>query len=507
MREASEPATAADTTVLPDAGAVRNAALQFATQIVGVVFSGGLTVYLVRALDASGYGIYALAASIGGLVLFPAGLGLPAAVGRYLADHRADVRHVRGIVVLGLKLQLPAALISGVLLVALAGPLASAFGHPRLLWPLRWMGIVIVVQATFTFVGTVGLALRQSSISLWMGLAESTVETTTAIALVIAGTGAAGAIVGRAVGYSIGVAAGLYLTLRLLAGLRDRGPLPAEVSARTLTTYAGATFLVDVIYGAWAQVDILLVGAMLGSVDTGSFGAVVRLLTVLGYLGVAVAGGVAPRLSLGGTPDTQAFNQGIRFVVVTQGIVIAPMVVWCKPITHLLLGGGYRHAAQILQLLAVQAFVSGPAVLITLAVTYLGAAKRRVPIMAAALVIGLASTYVLIRAVGVLGAAIADDAVTVLYLGANLWICADLIAVETRSLARSALRTLVAAAAMALVLLAFGTNHLSLAEWLGGGFASVLTFAAVLLLTRELSGDELRSAVEAVRVRFGRARS
>lgn len=471
------------------------------TQIAGVVFSGGLTLYLVRALGASGYGLYALTASIGGLVLFPAGLGLPAAVGRYLADHRAEVRHVRAIFLLGLKLQIPAALISGVLLAALSGPLASGFGHARLEWPLRWMGLVIVMQATFSFVTSVCASLRQSSISLRMALTESVLETTTAIALVVAGTGVAGAILGRAVGYSVGVSAGVYMTARLFGGLRDASPLPKEVTARTIASYAGATFLVDIGFAAFAQLDVLFVGALLGTADVGSFGAVIRVLTVLGYLGVAVASGVAPRLSLGGIPDTRAFNQGIRFLIVTQGLVIGPLVVWSHPITTLLLGGGYRHAPQILQLLAVQYFVGAPAALITLAVTYLGAARRRVPIMAGTLVLGLIATYVLIRTVGVLGAAIADDVVQVAYVAANLWICSRLIAVDIRSLGLSMVRTLLAGGAAALILLAFGTDHLSAWRWVAGGAAAIAGFGAVLVLTREVPIEELRSGVDWLRAR------
>jgi O-antigen/teichoic acid export membrane protein len=491
---------------LADAGVLRNTAIQFSARMTGAVFSGGLTLYLVRALGASRYGIYALAASIGTLVLLPAGLGLPAAVGRYVADHRDDLRHVRAIFVLGLKLQLPAALVSGLLLFFLAGPLTSALGHPRLFWPLRWMGVVVVVMAMFTFVGSVCTSLRQSSLSLWMALIESAVETMFAIALVIAGAGAAGAMAGKAIGYTIGAAAGLYLTTRLLRGLRDRGPLPDEVTARTVVVYAGATFLVDVMFAAFAQIDILMVGILLGSVDVGSFGAVVRVLTVLAYLGTSVAGGVAPRLSLRGTPDTRAFNQGIRFLIVAQGLAIGPMVVWSRPITELLLGSGYRHAAEILQLLSVQMFIGAPAALITVAVTYLGAARRRVPIMAVTLVLGLIMTYVLIRTVGVLGAAIADDVVQVVYVAANLWICADLITVDTRSLARSLLRTVAAGGVMALILFAFGTDHLSVLQWIVGGCAGVAGFSVVLVLTREISLDELKLGVERVRAYVARTR-
>ena len=56
---------------------VRNTLLQLTSQIAGLVFTGGLTLYLVRALGASGYGVYALAVSIGGLILTRRGWGCP----------------------------------------------------------------------------------------------------------------------------------------------------------------------------------------------------------------------------------------------------------------------------------------------------------------------------------------------------------------------------------------------------------------------------------------------
>ncbi len=485
---------------LADPGAVRNTLLQLVTQAATTLFTAGLTLYLVRALGASSYGLYALALGVGGLLLFPAGFGLPMSVGRFLADHRGDLGHVRAILRLGLRLQVPAAVAVGIGLFAASGAIADAYGNHHLGWPLRWMALAMIGQALFAFLAAVVQSVRRVSIGLWMVLIESTAETFTAIALVAAGAGAAGALLGKAIGYFVAVVGAFYLIVRLLGGLGERGPRPERVGLRQVTTYAGALFIVDMSWSAIIQIDILLVGALLTSQAVGSLGAVNKILTVLGYLGIAVSGGVAPRLSLGGgTPDVRAFNDGIRYLILVQGVIIAPLVVWYRPVTELLLGSGYPHSAELLRVLTIQAFVSAPAALISLAVSYLGEARRRVPIMLANLVLGVVLTYVLLRTIGLVGAAVADDAVQVVYVGAHLWICSKLISVDGRRLASSLLRTLAAAGVMALVMLAIGTNHLSALQWIFGVGAGVGAYAAVLLLTGELSLQELRSILRRLR--------
>jgi O-antigen/teichoic acid export membrane protein len=486
---------------LGDPGAMHNTLLQLASQLAGAVFTGGLTLYLVRALGASGYGVYALAVGIGGLLLYPAGLGLPWAIGRFLADHREDIDQVRAIFIVGLKLQMVAAVVISVGLFATAGAIADAFGQPHLGWPLRWVALAVTGQALFAYLISAVTSVRRVAIGLWMAIIESATETSGSVILVLAGAGAAGAAVGKAVGYTVAAVAGIYLTVRLLRGLRWRAGTTTRVGIRAITRYAGAMLVVDVTWSAIAQIDVLLIGALLTSAAVGSFGAVLRILVVLGYLGLAVSSGVAPRLSLSaGNPDTRSFVQAIRYLIVVQGVVIAPMLVWAHPIVTLLLGPGYHSSPEILRILTVQAFVSAPAALISVAVTYLGEGRRRLRIVLATLILGLLVTYILIRAVGVTGAAIGDDIVQVVYVGAHLWLCTRILPLDLRGLTLSFVRTLLAAGAMALPLLVLGTGHLNAVEWIAGLVSGGLVYAAVLLLTRELSVGELRAVAAKLRV-------
>jgi O-antigen/teichoic acid export membrane protein len=479
---------------IADPGAARNTLLQFLSNMAGVVFTGALTLFLVRALGVSGYGQYALAVNIAGLLVIPTGLGLPMSVGRYLADHRSNNRQLRAILTLGLRLQVPAGLLATVGLFVAAGPIAQAYGDPQLLWPLRWVALSVMGQALFGFLTAAGLALRQSAMSLNMALVESATETSASIVLVLVGGGAAGAALGKSIGYAVATAAGLVLMVRLLGQIGGREQTRSAVGPRQVLKYAGATFVVDLGWTVIARVDVLLIGGLLGTAAVGSFNAVLRIITVLGYLGTAVSGGVAPRLSLGdGSPDTRAFNQGLRYLLIVQGLVIAPMIVWAKPLVDLLLGPEYTQSAQIMQVLSVTAFVSAPAALLSVSVNYLGAAQRRIKVIFATLVLGLVSTYVLIDVTGLVGAAIADDVVGFVYVVANLWLCTQLITVDVRSLVRSVARILFAAGAMALALWIVGTDHLSPAQWLVGAAAGGSAYIGALFAGGEMSVAELRA--------------
>ena len=74
---------------------------------------------------------------------------------------------------------------------------------------------------------------------------------------------------------------------------------------------------------------------------------------------------------------------------------------------------------------------------------------------------------------------------------------------DVRPLGLALVRSLVAAAAMAGVLFAFGTSDLSVLDWLAGGSASVLAYLAVLFVLRELTVAEFLAVRAWVTTRFG----
>src|SRR5207248_6384799 len=100
----------------------------------------------VRALGASGYGVFALAVSIGTLVLLPSDFGLPAAVARFVAERREQPLTAAGVLLRGVQLKLIGASIGSLALWIASAPIANAYGDLRLKWPLRWIALSIFGQ-------------------------------------------------------------------------------------------------------------------------------------------------------------------------------------------------------------------------------------------------------------------------------------------------------------------------------------------------------------------------
>ncbi len=198
------------------------------------------------------------------------------------------------------------------------------------------------------------------------------------------------------------------------------------------------------------------------------------------------------------------FGATLRYLVIFQAALIAPIVVWAEPIVDLLLGKGYEESADVLRALAPFVFLQGIAPLVSLAVNYLGEARRRIPIAIATVLINLGIDLVLIPRIGIVGGAIGTDVAYALYVPAHLWICNRLLGLELRPVGLAFARSMIAAGGMAAVLVAVGTESLSPVDWILGLVAGTAAFAVILLLTREVTWAELLALREAIGQRFRR---
>ena len=484
----------------------RNTAFALTAQIATATFTAGLTLYLVRALGPSGYGVFALAVSIGALVGLPSDFGVSSSAARFIAERRGRPDAIAGILAEALRLKLLTTSTACALLAAIAAPIAAAFGTPGLTWPLRAIALATFGQSLMALYGTAFIALGRLPRYLRVVAGESAAEASVSVALVILLGGATAAAFGRAIGYASGGAIAFALCQRLFGWdiVRVRGRRSAD--GRLLALYAGALFVVETSFTLLTQVDVLLVGALLGASAAGIYQAPLRLVTVLQYPGVAVSNSVAPRTAAGEgvTADDAAFRTALRWLAILQGALVAPIVVWADPIVHLLLGSGFGGSAAVLRALAPFVFLSGMAPLVSTTANYVGGARRRVPVALLSTMLTVGICVLLIPTVGVVGGAIAADGAYALYVPAHLWICARLLGVPLRPILTTVVRSLVAGVAMAIPLAAAGTASLTPLEWAWGIPAGVLTYASALLLTRELTFGELATAGRFARRRRGR---
>lgn len=482
----------------------RNTFFSLLTQMTTALGTAVLTIYLVRALGPAQFGVLAIAVSLSGLVLLPSDFGITQSTSRFIAEQRENMPRVAAVMAEGLRLKLLVSAVFSVILFALAGPIAAAYGEPSLDWPIRWISLAVFFQSVMGYYRYAYASLRRISTGFKIVASESAAETGLSIVIVVLGGGAAGAAAGRAAGYAFGVFVAVLLTVRAFGLPAVRGGDTAGVGRKRLMKYAGALLVIDTAFALSAQLAPLMIAGFLGATAVGIFQAPARLIVFLQYPALAVANAVTPTLArtATGEPDVRTFETAIRHIVVFQALLMAPVIVWAEPIVNLLLGDGYGRAEGVLRALAPFIFFSGLGPLLGMGLNYLGEARRRLPIALVDVVLDVTLTAVLLWQVGLLGAAYATDVTAAIYVGLQIWVIRRMLGMSLRGVVLAALRGLLAAGAMALVLLAFGTSDLSVFEWIGGAVGGFAAFAAVLLITRQVTLGELRSLGAFVRRRL-----
>src|SRR4051794_15727473 len=301
---------------------VTNTAASFASQLTTASLTAMLMLFLVRALGADEYGLFALALSMGTIALAFADLGISSSIARFVAEHRGRDAEVRQLVLDALKLKVVLTGFVCALLAALASVIADRYGEPALVWPIRAMALAIFGQSTCLMLLGVSTSLGRTLVNVRLVALESFFEASATVTLVLAGAGATGAAFGRAAGYLVGAVIAGSVVLRL-SGRQGRSGLwhrPRRATLRRIGAYAGPMFAIDVSYTLSTSLNVLLLGAYVGSAASGSYQAPLRLIVLMQYVGLSTANGVAPRLArgLGQQPNVRALQRALRGLISFQ---------------------------------------------------------------------------------------------------------------------------------------------------------------------------------------------
>jgi stage V sporulation protein B len=474
------------------AGIVANAGYSLVSQLASGSFTAVLTLVLVHTLTPSQYGAFALAVGVGTLIALPADFGVSSSTARFVAEHKTNPASVGAILADAITLKLVASAIACGALAALAGPIAEAY-HAPLTWPLRCIALAVLGQNFMFLYEGAFIASGRMATYVRVAFGESAVECSASVAIVLAGGGVLGATGGRALGYAFG--AGLAIVLGLKAFPRpDRGERARRQSMiGRIARYAVPLTLVDGANALFSMVDVLLIGAYLGSRQVGLFSAPLRLLSFFFYAGNAVSNGVAPRMARTEDPNTQsdALAGGLRALILFHSLLIAPLLLWTRPIVEILLGSSYAGSTTTLRVLTLSVYLGGLAPLVSVSANYLGVAKSRVPLMVGAALLDGAIDVVLIPRIGIVSGAIATAAAYAVMVGGHLLICARQVRIHFARVFAVAGRALLAAAAMSGTLALFGTNP-GILMLIVGGITGAAAYALVLMLLGEITPNDLK---------------
>jgi O-antigen/teichoic acid export membrane protein len=489
----------------------RSAGFAFSSQMIGAVLTAVLTIFLGRELSPDQYGNFTFALSVIVIASIFADIGITSSTGRFLAERRAEPEAAAAVFRTALRLKVRVGLISSAILLALSGPICDAFGASGAVWPLRGLAVALFVQSMFLLMLGAFIAVGRIKYNLIISAVESVVELLASVVLVLLGAAATGAAFGNAIGYTAGLIVGLIVAKRAFGGLRAGGreqPASAHpvVSTRDILSYARPLLLVDAAFRMFVSIDVLLIAALVGGgAPVAAFGLSMRLATFLDYPAAALASAVAPRLARwrDGESDLELFAASLRYLLILQMVFTAPIIIWPEAIIHLIFGDKYPGAPAVLQTLAPFVYLAGIGQITTLAVNYLGEARRRVPIAIAMLAINIAVDSVLLPRIGIVAGAIGTSAAFALWVPAHLWILHKLAGLQLWPLARTVLKSCMAGAAMVGALAALGTGQVSAPLMAAGVIVGPAAYVIALFVVRELTFADVANLRAALARRAG----
>jgi len=240
-------------------------------QAIVLLFGYAAHLWIGRILGPAPYGVYGVVLSIQSIIGLLLTLGVPIAVSRFVAQ---DTAHARSTLQQAIRLQISIALTIGLFTVLIAHPIAAILGDPGLTRLIRFVALVIVLQAAYpVFVQFLsGLHFFNRQAALTAVYASAKLIGTLAL---IYYWQVYGAFAGFAIGGIVAGILGWWWTRRAGGTASRRLPL------KTFLQFAGTYVLILIGLQVLISLDLFMVKALLGSdVQAGYYNAAVTLARI-----------------------------------------------------------------------------------------------------------------------------------------------------------------------------------------------------------------------------------
>lgn len=400
---------------------------EFAGRIIATVAGAVLIVLLARLMDPDEYGLLFLAISVFGMVELFSKLGIAHSTARYVAEYKeTDSGQIRHILRFGLGLNILTILIVCIGFLIAHEHIADVIGEPELI-PLLLAGVGYIALHTlmgFTRRTLQGFEAIKAAASIHV--VDRVARLVFAVALVVAGLGAIGALIGYIAAF--GVAAALGLGWLFLRYYRGRPPTAVEPGLRRrlaeYTVPLTATSTANVLD---KRVDTILVGFFIGPVAVAYYTigkqVVTFIETPISALGFTITPTLAAETAKG-NPESAAriYEESLFHGLALYIPAAAGLVLVAEPTVELVFGSGYVGAVPVVQVLAIYAVAMAITKLTSHGLNYLGRAKERAIAKGLTSVMNVGLNIALIPTIGVVGAALATVITYSLYTLANVYI-------------------------------------------------------------------------------------
>lgn len=433
---------------------------EFVSQIISVVSGAILTIALARLLDPDAYGLLFLAISVVGTVKHFSELGIARSAARYIAKYKetdpSQLDHV-----LKFSLILNVSTLSIICFLFLAGHryIATLIGEPDLV-PFLSLGVWFIAFGTLaTYVRKTLQGFEAIEIGAVLQAANRGTKLVLALALVLLGYGAIGALIGYIVGFMVTAVTGfiyLYFRYYRTAQTGDRIPgLRRQIGEYALPLTATST--ADVLD---KRIDTILVGFFIGPVSVAYYTIGKQVITFVQTPMSALGFTLSPTYEaqrVKGNPDTAAriYEQALSYSLLLYVPAAAGLILVAEPLVELVFGNQYLGAVPVLQVLAVYALLRTVTTLTSSGLDYLGRAQERAVAKIVTSVLNAILNVLLIPSIGVLGAAIATVITYSIYTFVNVYIIGTVFDIRIGQLVRHLIVVLLITSIMSAIVSVF----------------------------------------------------
>lgn len=399
----------------------------FVAQLVYALGTGALMIVLARyLLDPEGYGLLYFALSILGVTQLVATLGLPKSGAKYINEFlEKDTSQIPFILrrTLGYTLAVTAVVCVG--LVTLSAPVANYFDRSEVVPFLVAGAGYVVLAALDMYIRLVFQALNKLTYAAVVRSLNAVSRLAFAVAFVLLGYGALGALFGYIAGFALALVVGFWLLYSKFYTRYENGDPEDGLTGRILRYSAPLT----VMQGAElldAKVDAILVGIMLNPVAVGFYVLSKQIIDFAAIPAVAMGATVSPALGSEKAGDrldqaARLYEQSLVHMLLMYVPAGVGLFLVAEPTIRYVFGSEYLGAVPVLQVLSAWLVVLGVTHITSNALDYLGLAGARAKIRGAMAVSNFVLNIVLIPTMGVAGAAIATVITSGIYAATTVY--------------------------------------------------------------------------------------
>ncbi|EMA43058.1 flippase [Halobiforma nitratireducens] len=479
---------------------VRGFKATLVSRAVYMLSSALLMFVLARTLNPDGYGALYWAIGILMVVQLFADLGLGKSTARYISEYsEKDAGQIPYLLRSAIAYKLIVLAVVAYALLLFHDRIAIALGDPDAA-PLLAAGVLFVVANSFSGFSMMAFqGLNRLGYSAAVQAISGAARLVFAVAFVLLGFGALGALFGYIVGYAIAGTFGVAVLYFKFYRTYEPAEAYEQGLSRRLAEYSvplTATRSANVID---KRLDVVLVGFFLPSAAVGFYQlgkqVVDFVLAPSESLGFTISPNFGEQKASGQLEQARRiYEEALTHTMLVYVPAAAGLVLVAEPFVMLVFPQ-YGGAVPVLQVLAGFVVLQAITNLTSDSLDYLGRARHRAIAKGVTSVANFALNLVLIPTIGVVGAAIATVATHTVYVAVNLYIVHSELSLRVRRLSRSIGTicgiTLVMAVAVWLV-----TPLVSTLPMLFGAIGlGVATWAVLAVASGLLDPGEVRAAL------------